>query len=260
MIPTLTIDSTEFTKASRQMLLETNRELSKAITARLFFLLVRFFVILPPKDPQAKRQQVRTYMNEPMDATQRVDKRTGKFVSKIRTFRRVHKIVQANRRKAGMKGLYGDEMRKASGSFLRRSIGSVGYLKSGVAKAIRILNGHFVQAGVSSKTNAKGEITRKATFTNQALVQIRREYGLEGVGNVATHRGSWAHARAAQPGFDPSAYAAINISVKPDQMGRVAAIMNPNFQQAINDETREMQRHLAAVAQAVANDHNAKLN
>lgn len=247
----ITVDASEFQRSFRQYVLKTNRELSKVITARLFYLLVRYFVLLPPQRPDVKRREIRDYLNHKIGDVNRVDPKTGKRIGKRRlkdVLSRVHLIAQAKNRVAGNKGLYGEEMKRAAAALRRRAIGSVGYLKSGVAKAIRQINGHFVQAGSPSR---KG---KPATYVNSALARIRNEYGLAGAGNVGTHRGSRAKAQPARPGFNPSAWASIDIGLADDQMGKVGAIMNQSLQRALNDERAEIDRHLAERAKEVASE------
>ena len=83
MTPTVSIDTTEFQSAIRQMLAKTSRTLPQFLNARMFYLLLRMFAALDPKDPQAERNRIRNYLNEPV-GERRFDKRTGKKVSKIR--------------------------------------------------------------------------------------------------------------------------------------------------------------------------------
>lgn len=243
-------DNSEFQKALRQHLLTTRRELSDAINSRFFFLLVRFFVLAPPRSVQQYRKQVRDYLNEPMDVQPRISRKTGKRVSMIRTFRRVHKIVQANQKKIGEKGLYGLDMKKAAASFRRRSIGSVGYMKSCIVKALKQINGHFTQYGKLSG--------RKPYSHNKALLEVAREYGQWADANVAMFKGSNARSENARPGMNPRAYSFMSVSVQNDQYSRVASRMNQAFSQALRDETSAIQKHLTDAAQTAADQHNAK--
>lgn len=242
-------DSTEFQKALRQHLLSTRRELSDAINARFFFLLVRFFVLAPPRSIQQYRYKVREYLNEPVDAQPRFSKKTGKRVSKIRTFRRVHKIIQANQRKAGEKGLYGADMKKAAASFRRRAIGSVGYMKACIVKALKQINGHFTQYGRSGKN---------AYPMNNGLMRVAREYGQNADVNVGIFKGSNAYSENAKPGINPRAYSHMTVAVQNDQFNNVATRMNQAFSQALRDETAAIQKHLLDAAKAAAEMHNAR--
>lgn len=242
-------DDREFQKALRQHLLTTSRELADALNSRMFFLLVRFFVLCPPRSVQQYRYKVREYLNEPVEAQARISRKTGKRVSKLRTFRRVHKIVQAAQAKAGNKGLYGADMKNAAAAFRRRAIGSVGYMKASIVKALKQINGHFTQYGRDGK---------KAFPMNGALMRVTREYGQNADVNVGIFKGSKAYSENAKPGLNPRVYFHLNVAVKNDQFGRVAERMSGAFAQALRDETSEIQRHLQRAAQFAADQHNAK--
>lgn len=250
MSVSIKFDDTEFRKALKEHLLSTKRELSDALNSRMFFLLVRFFVLCPPRSVQQYRQKVREYLNEPMESQARFSKRTGKRVSKLKTFRRVHKIVQSAQRKSGQKGLYGEEMKNAAASFRRRAIGSVGYMKSSIAKAIKKINGHFTQYG---KLGGKRPYNH-----NRALLSIAREYGQWADANVAMFRGTNAYTENAKPGFNPRVYAHMTVAVKNNQFSNVQQRMDDAFRQALADETAAIQKHLTEAAQAAADQHNAK--
>jgi hypothetical protein len=254
MTPNVKIDTTEFHKALREYLLKTKRELSVALNSRMFFLMVRYFVLLPPMNPRQKRTEIRRYLNFRIADADRIDPKTGKRIGKRRlrhVFSRVHKIVQAKRGQAGEKGLYGEEMRKAAAAFRRRAIGSVGYLKSGVAKAIQKLNGTFIQ--MSRVATNK----RKAVQANGALIRMQEFYGTDRSA-VSRHRGNNAWVKPATPGLNPSSTVALNIGIADGQEARVNSIMVNTMRQAMNDELAEINRHLTQVAQEVANEHNAK--
>ena len=247
----ITVDATEFQRSFRAYVLKTNRELSKVITSRLFFLLTRYFVLLPPQRPDLKRQEIRQYLNHKIGDMNRFDPKTGKRIGKRRlkdVLARVHLIAQARNKAAGNKGLYGEDMKKAAAALRRRAIGSVGYLKSGVAKAISILNGHFIQVG------RIGTKRKPPASMNLALRDIQHEYLGQTAGAVARHRGSRAKASPARPGLNPSAWASVDIGLADDQMGKVDAIMTSAFQRALNDERAEIDRHLTERAKEVASE------
>ena len=237
------IETDKFNKVMKRWLVTTSRELSVAVNARMAFLLMRMFVLIPPHRVQQKRDEIRTYLNQPI-GDRRVDKKTGKKVGKARQLRRVHLIAQARAKGTGKQGLYGDKMTKAAASLRRRAIGSVGYLKSGLVGAIRKFQGHFTQFGGSSKKAGGKQISGNAAF-----MKLVREYGgLEGTGNVAKHRGSKFEAWTAKPGFSgPKTEASVRltIGIADDQTARVNAIYEQAAIRAFRDEREEMERHLA---------------
>lgn len=249
MKATVTVDTTEFHAAMREYLKVTTRTLAEFITSRMFFVLVRAFALLKPQNPQAERNRIRAYLNEPI-GERRFDRKTGKKVGKARQAQRVHLIVQARNKASGGKGLYGEAMKEAAAKFRRAAIGSVGYLRSGVAKAIKQVNGHFTQFGFRTKKSGGRDIS-----PNAALVKIAAEYGTA-LSNVAMHKGARSYTTPARPGFNPTAVADIAWNIKDGQDGRVASVVNPAFQRAYDDETREMQKRLAERMQEDANLFN----
>jgi len=254
MRATVTIDTREFQSAMRQYLAVTKRTLEEAVRTRLFYLLIRVFLILKPRDPQAARNRIRDYLNAPI-GERRFDRRTGKRVGRSRMLQRRHLIAQMLQRKAGGKGLYGEEMKAAAGKLSRQSIGSVGYLKSVVAKAIKAINGHFTQFGRQVKDKLKAGQRRRESRQvagNQALIDLAGEYGHHLSGNVALHKGAKAFAFVTK-GWSPTAVADMAIAIANGQEGNVAANYNPAFAQAFRDEAAEMRRHLASRMQEDAN-------
>lgn len=252
MTPTVSIDTTEFQSAIRQMLAKTSRTLPQFLNARMFYLLLRMFAALDPKDPQAERNRIRNYLNEPV-GERRFDKRTGKKVSKIRSLQRRHLIAQAKNAQAGNAGLYGEAMKSAAAKLSRWSIGSVGYLKSTVARAIKKINGHFTQFGYTTKKHNGRQVAG-----NAALIAMANQYGLALGSNVGMHKGSRAYVKKAVAGFNPSALADMSLRIADGQEGRVTSRMNAAAATAFRDETIEMQRHLARQMQDLANEHMEK--
>ena len=147
----MTVDSGKFDLAMKQYLLTTSRDLHKAINSRFFYLMVRLFVLVPPKSPGQERRRIADYLGTPVGDINRKSKKTGKRVGTSRILKRVHLITQARAAKNptvnlnGGHGLYGKTMKKAASSFMRKAIGSVGYLRSAVVKSIRIYNRGFSQ-------------------------------------------------------------------------------------------------------------------
>jgi len=246
------IETEKFNAVMKRWLVTSSRELSVAVNARMAFLLMRMFVLIPPHRVQQKRDEIRTYMNQPI-GDRRMDKKTGKKVGKARMLRRVHLIAQARAKGTGKQGLYGQTMAKAAAALRRKAIGSVGYLKSGLIPAIRKFQGHFTQFGGSSKKSKGKQISGNAAF-----MRLVREYGgLEGTGNVAKHRGSKTDVLLAKPGFGGSkseAWASISIGIADDQVQRVNAIYTTAATRAFRDEREEMERHLAEKLEAAAEE------
>jgi len=246
------IETEKFNEVMKRWLVTTTRELSVAVNARMAFLLMRMFVLIPPHRVQQKRDEIRTHLNQPI-GDRRTDKRTGKKVGKARMLRRVHLIAQARAKGTGKQGLYGEKMAKAAASLRRRAVGSVGYLKSGLIPAIRKFQGHFTQFGGSSKKSKGKQISGNAAF-----MRLVREYGgLQGTGNVARHRGSKTDVWLAKPGFGGSkseAWASISIGIADGQVQKVNEIYTTAATRAFRDEREEMERHLAEKLEKAAND------
>lgn len=246
------IETEKFNEVMKRWLVTTTRELSVAVNARMAFLLMRMFVLIPPHRVQQKRDEIRTYLNQPI-GDRRTDKRTGKKVGKARMLRRVHLIAQARAKGTGKQGLYGQTMAKAAAALRRKAIGSVGYLKSGLIPAIRKFQGHFTQFGGSSKKSKGKQISGNAAF-----MRLVREYGgLEGTGNVAKHRGSKTDVWLAKPGFGGSkseAWASISVGIADGQVAKVNEIYTTAATRAFRDEREEMERHLAEKLEAAAQD------
>ena len=246
------IETEKFNAVIKRWLVTSSRELSVAVNARMAFLLMRMFVLIPPHRVQQKRDEIRTYLNQPI-GDRRMDKKTGKKVGKARMLRRVHLIAQARAKGTGKQGLYGQTMAKAAAALRRKAIGSVGYLKSGLIPAIRKFQGHFTQFGGSSKKSKGKQISGNAAF-----MRLVREYGgLEGTGNVARHRGSKTDVWLAKPGFGGSkseAWASISVGIADGQVAKVNEIYTTAATRAFRDEREEMERHLAEKLEAAAQD------
>jgi len=243
MRPTITVDTSRFDAAWREYLPKTRRSLADAINSRTFFLMLRLYILLPPKSPQAARNKILDYFNRPVGAA-RFDKKTGKKVGRSRQLRLVHLIAQAKNAKAGNEGLYGEDMRKAAAKLRRRAAGSVGYLKSAVVKAIRKLSPSFQQFGGTRRAK-KGSAQVRIVSGNQALINLANQYGLRQE-NVSVHRGSSAYAYNANPGFFPSSHVRINIGLADSQISKVDAIYSQAMQQAYDDEAKELVAHIAS--------------
>lgn len=239
------VDTTRFDEAMRRYLSTTKRDLHKAINSRFFFLLVRLFVLVPPKSPGQERRRIADYLGTPVGDINRRDRKTGKRVGRSRILRRVHLIAQARQQKQRGRGLYGARMKNAASELMRKAIGSVGYLRSMVVKGIRVYNRGFSQfQSAKRKPLVKPAGYRPPRQTNAALVALANQYGLPEE-NVAVHKGTRARGYEASPGWNPTAAITMTAGIADDQVGRVQGIYNPAMQRALNDELAELEAHMA---------------
>jgi hypothetical protein len=156
----------------------------------------------------------------------------------------VHLIAQSKEAKGGRRGLYGEEMKAAASALMRKAIGSVGYLRSGVVKMIRVYNKGFSQfQSAKWKPLSKPPGYKAPKRTNAALVSLANQYGLNEE-NVATHKGTKARGFQAVPGFNPTASVVMTAGIADSQYNRVAGIYNTAMQKAFDDETTEMVNHM----------------
>jgi hypothetical protein len=240
----MTVDTSRFDAAMKTYLLSTKRDLHKAINARFFFLLVRLFVLVPPKSPGQERRRIADYLGTPVGDINRKDRKTGKRVGKSRLLRRVHLIAQSKETKAGRRGLYGEEMKRAASAFMRKALGSVGYLRSMVVKGIRVYNRGFSQfQSAKRKPLVKPAGYKPPRKTNAALISLANQYGLPEE-NVAVHKGTKARGYEAIPGWNPTASLTMTAGIADNQYNRVAGIYNPAMQRALDDELKELEAHM----------------
>ena len=238
------VDTSRFDAALKQYLLTTRRDLHKAINARFFYLMVRLFVLVPPRSPGQERRRISDYLGKPLGDINRKSKKTGKRIGRSRLLRRVHLIVQAKGARQGLRGLYGERMKDAASDFMRKSIASVGYLRSAVVKSIRIYNRGFTQfQSPKWKPLVKPAGYKAPKKTNAALVALANQYGLPEE-NVAIHKGTVAHGVQAVPGWNPTAFVHMRTGIADNQYNRVASIYNPAMQRALDDETAELANHM----------------
>jgi hypothetical protein len=241
----MTVDSSRFDAAMKQYLLSTSRDLHKAINSRFFYLMVRLFVLVPPKSPGQERRRIADYLGTPLGDINRKDRKSGKKVGRSRIFRRVHLIAQARNQKQGGRGLYGERMKDAASELMRKALGSVGYLRSAVVKSIRIYNRGFAQFESAKRKKLKKPSTAKRVPpTNKALLAMANQYGLPQE-NVAVHKGTVAKGVQAVSGWNPTAFVSMRTGIADNQYNRVAGIYNPAMQKALNDERAEMEAHMA---------------
>lgn len=239
------VDTTRFDEAVKRYLLTTRRDLHKAINSRFFYLMVRLFVLVPPKSPGQERRRISDYLAKPVGDINRKDAKTGRRVGRSRILRRVHLIAQARQAREGGRGLYGERMKNAASELMRKAIGSVGYLRSMVVKGIRVYNRGFSQfQSAKRKPLVKPAGYRPPRKTNAALVALANQYGLPEE-NVAVHKGTRARGYEAVPGWNPTASITMTAGIADNQAGRVQGIYNPAMQRALDDERAELEAHMA---------------
>ena len=73
------VDTSRFDAALKQYLLTTKRDLHKAINARFFYLMVRLFVLVPPRSPGQERRRISDYLGKPLGDINRKSKKTFRF-------------------------------------------------------------------------------------------------------------------------------------------------------------------------------------
>jgi len=246
----MNVDTSRFDAAMKAYLLTTERDLHKAVNSRMFFLMVRLFVLVPPKSPNAERARIGDYLKKPLGDINRKSKKTGKRIGLSRLLRRVHLIAQAKERAAGRRGLYGKAMKDAASAIYRKAVGSVGYLRSGVVKAIRLYNRGFTQYKKPKWVPlVKPPGYKEPKATNAALVAMANQYGLPEE-NVAVHKGTRARGTQAAPGWNPEASVFMSVGIADNQHGRVQSIYDAAMQRALDDETAEMTNHMTAAVLA----------
>lgn len=242
-IANVEVDTSRFDRAVKIGLEQTTRSMAEFMRARMFFLLVRMFVLMPPRNVQTQRNRIANYLQATIGDINKINKKTGKRYGKTRLLRRVHLIVQARNAKAGNPALYGQTMREAAGNFMRKSVGSVGYLKSGIVKAIRRVSPGFSQYG---------RTTGKKPFKGNAAAQrLASEYNAEQA-NVSMHKGTNAEYRAPELSYKTSSYVKIVAGVADSQVGKVDAMYNATARRAFADEAVELERHLGIVVENLA--------
>ncbi len=121
------------------------KELPAIINQTAANVVARAVAMLPPQDAQRKRWEIKQYLSRQMTSRVSLNKGTGRIRTRRKVARNnqlqlVHLIVQSNRRKAGLPGLYGDAMRRASGKFKHRAEVSAGFAKAVYIPIIRGLN------------------------------------------------------------------------------------------------------------------------
>jgi|688.fasta_scaffold283621_2 hypothetical protein len=177
MSASLKIDTAPAMKAFRAYALETNRELSAELNRRMFYVCLRAFVLMPPREIQAAKARAKAYIEEMLNARQikrlnaaqksvgfgnrfSVNRITKKGVNVVRSIaaqnragknvrafikrveqtalRRVHLIAQARRIKRGQKALLPKEIKAQAQTGKSAFRKGVGSVRSGAAAQGRV--------------------------------------------------------------------------------------------------------------------------
>jgi len=232
--PTFKLNTAFFSAALAQYIPTTKRDLADIVNQRTLNVAGRAFDRLPPRDVQAKRAEIKRYLQEPLSQRIRIAKSSGRVVKKGKKenqLQRMHLIVQARRAKRGLPGLYGRAMKRASGAFLQRAQVSVGFVKSILLPIITTLNPLVRFKFPFAKTR-----------------NISRWPGSAGFGRV----------QVAKAGEVSRAPFQIGANLKVPGEGKVRSLLAGALQQALYDEGREMIRHVREKMQATANRFNVR--
>ena len=205
----------------------TTKSAAEIINQRTLNVAGKTFDLLPPRSgPGADRHRglVRRYLQQQLSTRTKLatsGKRKGRYIrrgAKKNQLQRIHLIVQARRAAAGKKGLYGDAMRAASGSLLKRSMLSVGYLKSAFLPVITTLN-----------PLVPFKFPHRKTF------------------NISRWPGSLGHGRVlpASKGWAPLSRMVLSWKLRGPRKGIGARMLDLAFRKAMIQETADLGRHVA---------------
>lgn len=268
MAATLKIETAPAMKAFRAYALQTNRDLSAELNRRMFYILLRAFVLLAPMSIATARTKARTYLNAIKPKLLKVGARARR-ASKL--LQRVDLIAQARRIAAGKKPLTAKELaagegKKAVGILRRRGIQGAGYAKSAIARALQSLSKinlgrSFSQFGRAAVVRKSGKVSRPEQAPNSALVKIAGEYGVPipsgSSGNVGVFKGTKANVKGAKPGINPAVEISMEGIVADAESGKMNSAFAVAFQRALNDEAAQVEARLTERAQQVANQYSA---
>jgi hypothetical protein len=167
MSPRAEIDVREFNQAIRQLSAGSKKKAVELSNQIALDVSREWFNAMPPPIAQiaAKRREISAYMRQPLATKIKLatsGTRKGKFVqrgTRANALQRRHLILQARQRRAGKRGLYGDEMRRFAAAFSGRAARSVGYLKVMLLPVIRALNPVVKYKMPYSETGGSGKIS-----------------------------------------------------------------------------------------------------
>lgn len=250
---TVEVDTKRFDEAVRVMLRDSKKDIRDFLNNRLFFVLLRVFVLTPPKNIQQERTRVSNYLGQWMVMKdpegrfiEKKSKKTGKRLGRNRVLKRVNLIVNKRLGALGGKGIYGRQMREVSGKFWRSAVNSVGYLKSVSLRAIKHLSPGFAQFGYAERKNKKTGELMKGRSANAALLATAKQYEAE-TRNVGLFKGVTSITHKAEAMFNARASARLRIGLADGEAPKVDAIMLPVIQKALDDEAKEMESQVAGL-------------
>lgn len=245
----ITIDTRQFKAALKERAQNMTRSIPDELNQRLINIVGRAYdKIKPlPGSEQSARTRVRSYLNEQL--TQRFTiRKTGKNKGKFRKkgsranqLVRANLIIQARRKKLGLKGLYGAEMRDAEGRFKQAAQIGVGSLKLPLLGIIRKLNPLVKFKSAFSRT---GTVRPKTGFVSRIATWPTSGYGasvkpaVEGWRSHVSWRMYWGNV--------------------PGVPRKIRRMIEPFLQRAVDEETAEMRRHTAAKLQKEWHKANSK--
>lgn len=229
MSASLKIDTAPFMQAVREYVLQSNKELAAELNRRMFYVILRAFVLLEPHSISAARSKARAYLEEVKQVATRIGARVRSAKNPLK---RIDLIAQARRIANNKKALTQSEIgagkgKKGVSTIRRRGIQGQGYIKSSLARALQSLsklnlNRSFSQFGRAAKVSKRtGQVTKPEQAPNSALVGIAAEYGLTipagTQSNVGVFRGTKARVTGAKPGLNPTVTAEMEGFVNSDR-------------------------------------------
>lgn len=227
MAATIKLDTREFAAAIQAYKATTRKDIADILNQRALNIAYRAVDYIPPltrNEVEGKRARIRAYMREQFSQRLKVfkgGKRKGQFGKKGRRndqLQRRHLIVQARRRKKGLKGLYGPAMRRAAGKLSGQAQRSVGFLKSLFIPILRTLN----------------EVARFRKVSLTKLKNISVWPGGSGSG--------WA--RWATPGFSPKVILRVVSRARHPVGDQGQQIITAALTRAFSAEAAELRRHV----------------
>jgi hypothetical protein len=186
----ITIDTTEFDKTLNEYVATVPGDLEEILNRKMFFILKGAYDRTPEADKGAIERglMVDSHSVSMSAKTGRYKKRKANFANSAAVFR----IIQAARRRAGLKGLYGKSLGKAARALLGSRSRAVGTLRRGWTRPMDT----FAKAARMSSPSSPGNVRGR------------------GGGNAAT------------PSFDPVAEAWYDVNI--NARSRSKLVYNPN--------------------------------
>jgi hypothetical protein len=231
---TISIDTRQFKAALQEYRETTKRELRDILNQRAFNIAGRTMDALKPEPGNEKgaRHKIKNYMDAMQGSPRlkmfKTGRRRGQLALKggaSGQLRRKHLILQARRKKMGMKGLYGKTMREQVGKFTQAAQVGVGFLKSPFIPIIKGL--HDLVRFKSVKT---------------AWGRISVWPGSDGFGKVTP----------AKKSTNPFVEMRLKWIVS-GHAGKVNKLIVPKMQSAFDAEAAELRRYVTEKLQAEAN-------